>query len=122
GHRLQKPLVFRLHGDASKPIEVAPCLGLSPVSKARQIQLDQIPHARPELGGQIPFVPRIAPHHLDQGIRVEEEARRVYQPRRSSSFSFGGSTTHSVDEPQASSMPAWSISSATSSAVLSRSC
>src|SRR2546426_5034565 len=118
-HRLEQPSVLRVDDDRAEPGELSLRRDFPSVSKDREIQLDEIPDARSQLRGQIPPVPRIPSHDLDERIRVEEEPGRPHQPRRSSSFSFCGSTSQSRREPNALSIPAWSISRTTSSPALS---
>src|SRR2546427_4414261 len=109
-HRLEQPSVLRVDGDRPEPSELSLSLDFPSVPENGEIEFDEIPDAGLQLGGQILSVPGIPPYHLDECIRVQEEPGRSYQPRRSSSFSFCGSTVQSRSEPNASSIPAWSIS------------
>src|SRR5256885_10808636 len=118
-HRLEQPSVLRVDGDRPEPCELSLGLVFPSVPENGEIQFDEIPDARSQLRGKIPSVPGTPPYHLDECIRVQEEPGRSYQPRRSSSFSFCGSTVQSRSEPNASSIPAWSISRTTSSPALS---
>src|SRR5881628_3590139 len=118
-HRLEQPSVLRVDGNRPEPCELSLGLVFPSVPENGEIQFDEIPDARSQLRGKIPSVPGTPPYHLDECIRVQEEPGRSYQPRRSSSFSFCGSTVQSRSEPNASSIPAWSISRTTSSPALS---
>src|SRR2546427_8751732 len=118
-HRLEQPSVLRVDGNRPEPCELSLGLVFPSVPENGEIQFDEIPDARSQLRGKIPSVPGTPPYHLDECIRVQEEPGRSYQPRRSSSFSFCGSTLQSRSEPNASSIPAWSISRTTSSPALS---
>src|SRR5256885_1439175 len=79
-HRLEQPSVPRIDSNRPEPCELSLGLVFPSVPENGEIQFDEIPDARSQLRGEIPPVPRIPPHDLDERVGVQEEPGRATSP------------------------------------------